>query len=1165
MTVASTPLTLFVSDRARASDGGLGFFDGLVQQLSRLQRERAGAAPKRIPVLINSAQISDRLRLELTRTNGVCMGFEFVTPNEFFGRTLRGADGEARLREACLQWAPAALRWRLLPRIGDVAPQLGFASGAANAIAERERFAAAVLLAQQLDRTLRQRPTWAANWRQGRTMLPAEFAGVEAWQRSLWCDLAGEPGMPPHPAEVLAEIAAPDAPSLSGEPGALVYVATDAIDPLTLQTLQAIASCGWSVQVHAMLPSLGYLGDLPSRLGKRAQWSNASDEIEAGHPLLVSLGQQAIGTFLLLGTVDADYAAWPSQPAEVRPGQPKLLNLLQHDVRSQCTPAPSSRPAIASDDVSLRVHSCHSPRRELEALRDELLRAFADPQLAGLRPEDVVVGVTDFDTYAPLAEAILKRPGKDLPHGLPVRLTSITGREANAVMVALLAILRVATGRQSASELLGLLALEAVQARLGVADDPDGLDHLCRRLRASGLTHGLDQNGGDPTPGTWRVASDRILAGFWLGTEPTVSCPQVEEGWVHPLASALAEDDSRLLGFCDWLHDLRTQLIACTVATRARDWAERLRTLIEKTLSSASFDDEARQCRDVIHELASVQADTTLDSGAIIDWLAPQLENATSLRSSLDGKILVGRLEQVRGLPCRVLAILGLEHGRFPRVGGNPAWDLVGLKPERWDPEPRRRDRQVFLDAILTPTDRLILTAANRNRVTGEDGPFSACVDDLLRAAALAVAPEPGSKHSLEESIVIRHPLQPFAGDYFTPHPEPKLPPSFDAEAAATAAAIAAGVARANHVRSFAPPIDSSGTDASPRTDLPRELRLDLTELISFWRDPAKAWLKAMRAEAPWAEADERTLDDHPIELDGLERYAVASTQMEEALQSAPPHPGLLLSRLVANREMTPGVLGKLHWEFLQQQNRPFLARLVPVYRQSTPRQLEVTLDVADSRLGATRRVTLVGQLRILAGTEAGPPRVLVYRPGKFDSERYQLDAWVRVLLAASANVDSRGAGGVAYGTGPNLERELAVITPEEARQRLGQLVVGYYLGQRNLIAYAPETSGKLAAEPDPEKALEKAAEAWARESSARQGSSPGEGTKPAAMLAWREQNPFSGGASHQWRAWADSVAKPLQEWWRLPAAGSAPAANDAGATAHQSASSKKKAAPTSR
>ena len=69
-------------------------------------------------------------------------------------------------------------------------------------------------------------------------------------------------------------------------------------------------------------------------------------------------------------------------------------------------------------------------------LRDELLRAFAE--LPGLLPEDVVVAVTDFDAYAPLAEAILRSD----PHPLPVRLTAIPAREANPIAVALLALLR---------------------------------------------------------------------------------------------------------------------------------------------------------------------------------------------------------------------------------------------------------------------------------------------------------------------------------------------------------------------------------------------------------------------------------------------------------------------------------------------------------------------------------------------------------------------------------------------------------------------------------------------------------------------------------------------------------------------------------------------------
>lgn len=1124
---------LFVHDRAGASPEGSGFLGGLVEQLTRLQREGAGAGPRRVPVLVPSVPLADRLRLELTRANGVCLGFQFLTPGEFFSRARGGTDAAAGRRESYTHWAPAALRWRLLPKVDGVARHLGFgAVGDPAGMPWRERFAAAELLARQLDGVLRQRPAWAAGWRRGRGHLPSAHATSEAWQRDLWCAVAAESGMPPHPAELLAELAAEQDPAA----GALVYAAVDPVDPLTLETLRAFAASGWEVQVHVLLPSLGYLGDLPSRSGRRARWQEAAEETEtateAGHPLLVSLGQQAVGTFLFLERIDADYAAWPAQPEAVGPENESLLSRLQHDIRANRAPEPAARAALAPEDVSLRIHACHSPRRELEVLRDELLRAFADLGPGGLRPEDVVVGVTDFDTYAPLAEAILRRPGKDLPGGLPVRLTSVSGREANAVIVALLAILRVATGRQSASEVLGLLTLEAVQARLGLEKDPESLERLGRLVRDSGLTHGLDDGSGAPSPGGWRASLERLLTGFWMGPEPAVSGVEATGRWVHPLAPDLAADDTRLLALCDWLGDLRERLLSCGRPASAREWASRLTGLVKEALESRGFADEVRQCLGVIGELERVAADTPLDGGAVIDWLAPQLDNATSLRSSVDGSILFGRLEQVRGLPCRVLAILGLEHGRFPRAGNSPAWDLVNLQPERWDPDSRRRDRQLFLDAILTPADRLILAASNRNRVTGEDGPFSACVDDLLRAVTLSVVLPAEEQGRLEDRLVVRHSLQPFALGYFLP--EAGSVRSFDAEGAATAAAIPRVAGAAPPPRPFAPTLGSPGAEGSWIAGP----RLELGDLVAFWKDPARAWLKALRVEAPWEGKDERLLDDPPVELGGLGRHDVSAEQMQEALRNPAPDWSVVFSRLVAQRRMTPGVPGRLRWEFLRDEMRPMLDLLVADYRASTRRALEWELDLRDPRLGDLRKVTLAGTLRLLAPAAGEPPAVLVYRPGKYEDGKYQLEAWIQVLFAAAALADPRGAGGVLHGTGERERRRaLAVVNPEDARRQLEALVGGYFLGQRQLIAYAPETSGSIPDAVEPSVALAKAASVWFREPGAGTFGPAGEGSQPAARLVWRDQDPFRGWAGEAWLHWADVVAKPLRAWWKPPEA----------------------------
>jgi exonuclease V gamma subunit len=126
----------------------------------------------------------------------------------------------------------------------------------------------------------------------------------------------------------------------------------------------------------------------------------------------------------------------------------------------------------------------------------------------------------------------------------------------------------------------------------------------------------------------------------------------------------------------------------------------------------------------------------------------------------MGGEILLGRLDQLHGLPCRVLAILGLQDGAFPRAARRPAWDLLAYQPERFDSDPRIQDRQWFLDSLLAPKDRLILSAANRSLRTAHDGPLSSVIEELVRVAADTVRPTDGWD-TLAEQLVVRHRIQP--------------------------------------------------------------------------------------------------------------------------------------------------------------------------------------------------------------------------------------------------------------------------------------------------------------------------------------------------------------------------------------------------------------------
>ncbi|MEN9841032.1 MAG: hypothetical protein RL376_832, partial [Verrucomicrobiota bacterium] len=386
--------------------------------------------PRPVSVLVPSRQLSDWLQARLARDLGLSMGFEFLTPAEYLGR-----HATAGFAAANTYWSPAQLRWRLLPQLDSVAAQLGH--DPAQALSPRDRFAFAELLARQLDRYTRQRPDWPFRWQRNQspwpatTTLPPTARADEAWQRALWHELATATDAPPHPATLLLNLAAA---SHETPPTPVFVVGADLLDPLLLRTLQALAQTSHTVALYLLFPSLGYLADQTRRhaLNVRAASTAPDEALElSGHPLLASLGQQAVGNFLLLENISPDYAEWPENSAPSVPVNASLLQRLQADIRSQRTPpgeaSPDLRPALAPDDLSLRVHSAHSPRRELEILRNELLRAFQDHE--GLQPEDVLIAVTDFDTYAPLAEGIL-RSGE---FKLPLRLTAIPAREANPV------------------------------------------------------------------------------------------------------------------------------------------------------------------------------------------------------------------------------------------------------------------------------------------------------------------------------------------------------------------------------------------------------------------------------------------------------------------------------------------------------------------------------------------------------------------------------------------------------------------------------------------------------------------------------------------------------------------------------------------------------------
>lgn len=133
-----------------------------------------------LPVIVPSLPFRDQLQRAIADRVGVCMGYEFLTPQTWIHRVIGPGDSSP--------WAPDRLVWRVFSRAAEFEARLGISSPS-----PRERFALAREVANRLDQYMHYRPEMLARWERPDTAPGAAGTGTtEDWQRELWLGLRKE-------------------------------------------------------------------------------------------------------------------------------------------------------------------------------------------------------------------------------------------------------------------------------------------------------------------------------------------------------------------------------------------------------------------------------------------------------------------------------------------------------------------------------------------------------------------------------------------------------------------------------------------------------------------------------------------------------------------------------------------------------------------------------------------------------------------------------------------------------------------------------------------------------------------------------------------------------------------------------------------------------------
>jgi len=1010
-------------------------------------------------VLVQSNGIAQWFRLALARAEadgglGIAASVHVELPGRFLWDAYRAVLG----RDAVPPESPfdkSRLIWRLMRLLPALAGEPAFEPLAAflgDGSDARKCHQLAERLADLYDGYQVYRADWLDDWAAGRDVMRDARGGSPAmldsdrWQAALWRRLLEDVG----PGEAHGHRAAVHARFLHAaatateRPRALARrIVVFGMSSLPRQTLEALSALSrWSQVVLVVLnPCRHYWADIVDdrellRAERRRQQLKPGmpalpDEGDLhlyANPLLAAWGKQGRDYIRMLDEFDHPetyrqrFTAWDERIDFFEdPPATTLLGQVQAAILD-LEPLPDQPAPVAASDPSIAFHVAHGPQREVEILHDQLLARFEASALAGdpMLPRDVIVMVPDIDTYAPHIDAVFGRVPRDDPRYVPYSIADRASRGTVPMVMALDMLMGMTESRFGAGDMADLLDVPALRERFGLGDDDLPLLH--RWVEGAGVRWGLDaeQRASLGLPAleqnTWLFGLRRMLLGYAVGQG---------DAWgdIEPYGE-VGGLDAQLVGpLADLVERLGAHWRAMAAPAPAAEWGLRLRSLLRDFFKTTDPDDAMREQRllDALDAWERACAEAGFDEPVPVDvvreaWLG-QVDDGGLSKRFLAGAVSFGTLMPMRAIPFRLVCLLGMNDGEYPRARPPMDFDLMA-RSGAWRPGDRSRredDRYLFLEALLSARDALHIGWVGRSARDNAERAPSVLVGQLRDY--LAAAWKDAGEGELLHRLTVEHPLQPFSPAYFR-----------------------AGDSRlftyANEWRHVHGGGMETAGDMLPVWSAERPI--GLATLRRFLRHPVREFFQArlgVRFEVP--DVASEVLE--PFALDGLDRYTMTDMVLRTALREEQAS-GVAIAEATARLQRS----GKLPMGgFATPVRRELEEGAAAVYGRYVAERRRWPVEAGKFEVRVeSEGVVIEDWLAGLRANEAGALAALLVSPsGVLDAEGRPLIhrvvmPWVDHLVAQAAGqpVETRYIG-------PDGTIVMAPMDAEDALNALGTLV----------------------------------------------------------------------------------------------------------------------------
>jgi exodeoxyribonuclease V gamma subunit len=909
------------------------------------------AQPQSSPLAIERIVIPGRgwetwFNQRLAAEFGCWAQFQFQAPGRWVGESLSQLLGP----ELAPNREPDALIWEmaaLLPELcrdSDFGAVRGYLASAGDSD-PRQLIDLSRCVAGLFDRYLLYRPELIEAWEDGR-LWPhgdVDVPAHAAWQRTLWLRIKERRGFRCVRAMVNDLRQRLDNGQVESHrlPERVSVWLSGGIAPVHLAFLEAIGRHS-SVAVYSLTPASEFWGDMRGRRQMLRQLRDSpkslsefcrENHLDLLHPLLASMGNLSRQQQMLM--VDCDAEPWMFHEVdESERGnevfEETLLGTLQSDVALAGEPQRRELP----NDKSVRIHSCHTAMREIEVLRDQIRGALeADPNLA---PEDIAVFCPDMPTYAPLIRAVFGVTEAGCPGHIPFHLAGQSLHRTRPIIDAFFRLLDTLGGRFEASSVLDLLSVEPIGSAAGLSRDD--VSKVGEWIADAGVRWGLDADHrqAEDLPGsdqnTWRTGLDRLLLGYAMppGEERLVGDVLTldrAEGLDGVLLGRLWAFLSRLRNWRDRMSDPRP----------LANWREPLTGFARLFLDESTDDIGLQRLFDALDDLLQLAQASRftqpLPLAVVSRELSRQVESTSGGAGVRVGGVTFCGLDDLRALPFRVIGLIGMNDGAFPRSDRSLRFDLTTEHAQPGDRTPRDEDRHLFLEALLAARSQIIITFQGQSERDQKQRPAASVVEELLDAIERTDAESTESGVGARDVVFIRHPLQRFSPRYFDAADSRLF--GFDRNSLAAAERLNGDPAA---VPAFAIPLQHGA-------DPIEEIRVhDLRRLLE------RPWtLFLERLGVSLHEQDSAVADREPFVLDALERWGIGDRWLNGRLSGESTEE--LSGWLLRSGKLPAGALGRRALDDLNRQADEVLRHTRAADITSVGERLSIDLEFSDVRI----------------------------------------------------------------------------------------------------------------------------------------------------------------------------------------------------------------------